>query len=406
MKSLRVHYECFYYNLQKNRHNIVYQFLEVLHDFLSWIFDVYYKIILVKNGRNINKLPCLIPFLRLEFGSEGNVTPCCSAFSKVQSVGNISTKNIEEIWNSKRMQRFRRFLYLGKTNKTCNADCPFLFDAISIHSLHTTSDHLRLLSDDIKNKRTELSAHPYWFGLSNWGKCNINCIMCHRTKELTMPQHVHRTMMEIKNYYDKEIEIFATGNGDPFIRNDSFDLLSNFQTTLYPKVKFEILTNGTLLTLETFQKIKHLKYTWINISVDAATKETYEKIRRGAKWEKIIDNLNIVKRAKESGVFPYVAINMTVMRSNYKEISSFVRLSRDFGFASYFSVIRGAWGNENIFEMDDSVALEELREILSDEKLYGDDVDFVQLRKYVPVQYQNCFQNIVVQRMYKGKIKQ
>ena len=100
--------------------------------------------------------------------------------------------------------------------------------------------------------------------------------------------------------------------------------------------------------------------------------------------------LEVFKKAKEEGKFISVNINMTVMRSNFREIPQFVELQRARGVYALLRKITEPCDNENIFELNDEKCLSELKTILSDPKLHGNDVDVYELTKYVPRKFHSC----------------
>ncbi|MEN6291952.1 MAG: hypothetical protein ABFD07_08065, partial [Methanobacterium sp.] len=55
----------------------------------------------------------------------------------------------------------------------------------------------------------------------------------------------------------------------------------------------------------------------IEISIDAATKDTYEKIRRGGNWERLIKNLNFISSIETISSKSY---SFVVQDTNYKEM--------------------------------------------------------------------------------------
>lgn len=357
----------------------------LLRYFISIFPDTYCRMRLyIKKRRGITHIPCLVPFTRMQFGGEGNVTTCCSTFTKVKTVGNMKKETIEEIWNGWEIQKLRRLMLLGDIDKICFPDCPFLaHEPIPIKKIKTDNEQKRMLKEDLELGKTKLRSHPSWFDLGNYDACNLHCIMCNRTDSKAIPDYVTKTHKNLANYYDKEITLHLTGNGDFLVRSDTRDLLKKFPQDKYPNVRFQILTNG-LLFKSVWEGIKHCNYTLVNVSIDAATKGTYEKIRRGGRWETLMESLQLLKKLKEEGKFSDVVINMIVMRSNYKEIPLFVEMARRFGFISYFTKIRGSCGDENFFEMNDEETLEDLRRVLSDSSLYAEDVGMIHLSEYVP----------------------
>ena len=66
---------------------------------------------------------------------------------------------------------------------------------------------------------------------------------------------------------------------------------------------------------------------------------------------------------------------MTVMRSNYREIPQFIDLAETYKFDCIFNSIYGKWGNENIFELKYTKALNELKDIVIKESSKNRSVD-------------------------------
>ena len=86
---------------------------------------------------------------------------------------------------------------------------------------------------------------------------------------------------------------------------------------------------------------KRLEYIFdhlnvLNISIDGATKETYEKLRLGGLWEKIIENLQFIKEQKK---FP-VYLHMVVQKDNWHEMGKMLELADQYNFDKvYFNEI-------------------------------------------------------------------
>jgi len=333
----------------------------------------------------LTNVRCLVPFTRLEFLGKGLVTSCCHTFTKVYSVGNMKRGSVARIWNGRALQRLRRRLLLGRVESVCQPNCPYLSKPpIPIAALPEQTAHERTLKEHLAAGQTFLTTHPAVFTLTNWGACNLRCRMCNNYSSQPMPAHVAHTHEQLKAFFDEKVVLVLTGNGDPLARRDTRELLINFPSARHPGVRFEILTNGLLWTREMWAKIRHCRFSAVNVSIDAATRETYESIRRGGRWEALQAALQVLKDGKDEGLLTTVNINMTVMRSNYREIPAFAAMARRFGFGAYFTRIRGAFGDENIFDPPDALALAELRRVLADPSLAGKDLDLAPLAEFQP----------------------
>ena len=71
----------------------------------------------------------------------------------------------------------------------------------------------------------------------------------------------------------------------------------------------------------------------LTVSLDGANKETNNRIRAGADFEKITNSIKaIVEEKRRLGVnYPYLSIVMTMMKSNYREFPDFIRLAGELG---------------------------------------------------------------------------
>jgi sulfatase maturation enzyme AslB (radical SAM superfamily) len=363
----------------------------------------------IRKRKGFSSVTCLVPFMRLEFQDSGSVCPCCIDFTRIKSVGDMNYETIEEIWNGSEMQQFRKALLMGETKKTCMPNCEYLKLApIPVEDFRRDTEEGQSLYDDVVRGRVQLRSHPLRFNLANSKICNLKCVMCRQDRITkrngSFPEHVRRTDENIRNYFDKKITLFLCGNGDVFARKDTRELLQKFDSKKYSNVKFQILTNGLLFQESLWETIKHNNFTYVNISIDAGTSESYAKVRRGGNWNQLMKALDVFKKAKEEGKFDSVNLNMTVMRSNFMEIPQFIEMARSRGFHALLTRVRGKWGDENIFEAGNNGDIEDLKAVLSDGDLYGSDVDMNELIAYVPGEYRSKVGNHFTSIWYPSHI--
>lgn len=309
----------------------------------------------------LNSIICLRPFYSLELNIKGDVSACCPAWSK-RMVGNVRKKSPLEIWNDRPLREMRRMMLEGRWEKICRPNCPTILNyrlskqTVSLtHATHLVTNEILAA---VRSRQTVLSTDPTWLNFANSNHCNLNCIMCGREHYKDDAQLIAKIMAEVKELLPGLREIFLTGNGDPFARPDTRDLLLNLDGSSFPQLKINLLTNGLLLP-KYWDKIRHLNFGDLDISVDAATQQTYQTIRRGGNWRDLLKALEIASGSRDR--FRNVVINMTVMKENYREIEAFVELASRYGFTVGINKIRGKWGKQNIFTGGEPKVLEELR---------------------------------------------
>src|SRR5262249_12505702 len=91
-------------------------------------------------------------------------------------------------------------------------------------------------------------------------------------------------------------------------------------------------TNAQLLTDELIDGMIEHRFHSLFVSIDAATADTYEAIRRGASWARLRDNLGrLVRRRTVAGHGPYFSTGFVVQERNLDEMAAFVELSHELG---------------------------------------------------------------------------
>jgi len=110
--------------------------------------------------------------------------------------------------------------------------------------------------------------------------------------------------------------------GEPLLREDLFELLGLMQQR---QLEVHLITNGMLLSPEVLAHLKQLGVK-VMISIDGATPETYEAIRNGASFERVVQS---ARNCAQEGLLE--AINFTILKANYTEIPGILELAHSIG---------------------------------------------------------------------------
>ena len=163
--------------------------------------------------------------------------------------------------------------------------------------------------------------------------CNLACPSCRVSKinwtsgkkyddRLTIATH----LVKLINGFKQPLEIMMSGNGDPFASLIYRPLLIEMEPT--DNIKIRMLTNGLLLKkLLPSMKIKQsIKY--LDISMDAGDKETYEVVRLGGSWQVLLDNLDYIKEHVDAEV----TLKFVFQKRNLDSLDNFVKLLEKYQF--------------------------------------------------------------------------
>lgn len=116
------------------------------------------------------------------------------------------------------------------------------------------------------------------------------------------------------------------GVGEPLLNPEIFDMISYCRQAGIPS---GISTNATVLTEEMSRKLIESGLDYIIFAFDGATKETFEKYRKGADFERVRDNIRTFLRVKkEMASKIFCILQMVRLKDNRKEIPDLIRMWR------------------------------------------------------------------------------
>lgn len=161
--------------------------------------------------------------------------------------------------------------------------------------------------------------------------CNLRCPTCRDNIIPNTDLNTALTLNQLRKveegFSDELEEFFTSGTGDPLYSKPMREYLINFPVEKYPKLDRIILhTNGILLTTKLWDKLKNVRkfIKQVEISIDAATKDTYEnKTRLGGKWDVLMENLKFINKIES---IDKITTSFVTQQANYKEIIPFVEL--------------------------------------------------------------------------------
>ena len=162
---------------------------------------------------------------------------------------------------------------------------------------------------------------PYMIDWAITNRCNINCLHCRGMgKEELADKAVLRVAEEIPLL--KPGWVIIEG-GEPLLRKKLFDIIEIIHKK---RIKTYLISNGMLLDEDLARKLADFDVN-LMISIDGADKESYEKIRVGASFEKLKDS---VKIAADCDILDSCPV--TVGKHNYNQIGSLFKFVKDTGF--------------------------------------------------------------------------
>jgi MoaA/NifB/PqqE/SkfB family radical SAM enzyme len=234
-------------------------------------------------------------------------------------VGNLQIKSLSEIIGSDIHQHLQDSI-TDQTYRYCNQEqCSYLKAKGSTNRGRPfpgpgdgNIKHLRLAIDD---------------------SCNLRCPSCRKGmifhKEgsaynlgIRLAERINKWLHDYKH----PIQVHIGSDGDPFASHVYRHFME--QTPERDNIKYSILTNG-LMFKDFHDRVPHVinGLKKLAVSIDGATQGTYEKLRLGGKWDKLIENIESMSASKATHGFGF-DWHMVVQNHNWKEMPDMLRLAR------------------------------------------------------------------------------
>lgn len=166
---------------------------------------------------------------------------------------------------------------------------------------------------------------PYSINLDISWQCNLNCQICSARQRVSQTNKKILTIDQFK-YILAQIPklkyIHFMGLGEPLMNPFFYEFLKIAQAK---SIQATLITNGILLTENNIKKLSN-NLLKIYISIDSPIKEKFEKIRSGASFLKLIEN---IKRIRELRPEIELCILTVLMKENIEDLPGIIQLARN-----------------------------------------------------------------------------
>ena len=323
-------------------------------------------------GKRMKHCSCIRPFDYINVGVGGYVTHCCFQWLPYY-VGNILNVEINSLDTIK--SRIVRLSFLNETYSFCNTLlCPMM-----------NKDRKELYSDEIRiEELLDIPFHITKADMAFDNTCNLYCVSCREQVLVECGNEI----MEIASRIQEELLpqlnwLTVAGNGEAFFSKAYKKLLTEEK---WDNLNLSILSNGNLFNLEKWKEIEgKFKSIALYFSIDAATEKTYQIVRRGGNWQRLMDNLKFASDLRKNGSVCDFRLRFVVSSTNYKEIPAFVRLGNALGVDQIdFSRIEN-WGTyteeefRRVSMFNGDKMKSELKEVMNDSVMESPNVCLINL---------------------------
>lgn len=168
--------------------------------------------------------------------------------------------------------------------------------------------------------------------------CNLRCEMCDLPlRHLDFEKNTNKKALTLKDY-QKVIDDFAAigtsglalSGGEPMLHPDLYEIIKYARKR---ELVVQMTTNGWFINEETVLKLFEAGLNTISISLDGASAQTHNKIRRNEKsFEKATNAISLIHKLRKIEKNSIkLNISSTLGKNNYREAIQLVELSKNLG---------------------------------------------------------------------------
>jgi MoaA/NifB/PqqE/SkfB family radical SAM enzyme len=207
----------------------------------------------------------------------------------------------------------------------------------------------------------EIDHLPIKLDIENVSRCNFRCTMC-TVSDWHKGQRADDLPLEaFKRLIDEQIglvEIKLQGLGEPTMQRDDYFAMIRYARAKHIWVR--TTTNASLLHLNNnYRKLIDSDVNEVQISIDGATREAFESIRRGSVFKRVAENCKLINGYSRDRGVVRTKMWTVVQRGNWRQLEELVDFAAELGFTNQvFSLDVSDWGTERWRELNASVDVE------------------------------------------------
>jgi MoaA/NifB/PqqE/SkfB family radical SAM enzyme len=201
--------------------------------------------------------------------------------------------------------------------------------------------NIRTFHQELNSPRRDGSTAnaPLLLGIEATTRCNFKCVHCSQTFNTSMRLDLSMDLFQrVLPVVDKAFELYLFGDGEVLLNVPRHLAMIAAIYRQDPECILGFSTNGKLLTPEVYELYATAGIQYIQLSVDAATKELYEAIRRGGDFDELVANLEGISalRKRSSTTQPQLRLATIISRQNYEQLPLLAEFARRYGFSYWY----------------------------------------------------------------------
>lgn len=238
--------------------------------------------------------------------------------------------DLDKVWNSKEAIEVRESVMDGSYRFCDKTQCPYLEYLLKYGKVDPKGPIVKKSDFSIELLNSKA---PYRLDLDFDSSCNYKCPSCRKDTYMADSDKmdaISKRLEEVKKVFGNGVkELYLSASGDPLVSRTYRKFLQTFNPLEFPNLEsIHFHTNASMWNSKIWNSMPnvHKFVKSCEISIDAATKETYEtKVRLNGNWDNLMSNLTFISTIKELRL---IRPSFVVQQKNYKEMYDFAQLMK------------------------------------------------------------------------------
>jgi radical SAM protein with 4Fe4S-binding SPASM domain len=168
---------------------------------------------------------------------------------------------------------------------------------------------------------------PSFFQIQTTTGCNGRCIMCPYTYKNDnkiqymsdeLFEKIIREIAEGQKLTKERVKVNLILQNEPFLDKNLIKRIKFIKR--FDNLFATTLTNGSLLNEEKIRELEKSGIDWLTVSMDSVNKKTFEKIRPGLDFDRIMHNIELLRN---SSLKNKLSLKMILQKENQEERKNF-----------------------------------------------------------------------------------
>jgi len=176
------------------------------------------------------------------------------------------------------------------------------------------------------NITQKVKPFPTIFQIQTINVCNGSCLMCPVSKKVNIkPKKMSNELFkkiidEIVQNHLSYTNIYLYLQNEPLMDKDIFNKIKLIKKLSNGQITTGLVTNGSIFNDKKIIGLAESQADLIIISLDSLTEKTYNNIRQGLNFKKVMSNIDKIKKSNYKNNF---AVSFVLQKENFKELKIF-----------------------------------------------------------------------------------